>query len=82
MSLAGVGRADGTAHAAGHVMHTDDSRDRVLEAERGKKPKTAAPVAVDPDGKAAPPATSPKPSLSQIEQERADDEGMTKPSDD
>jgi hypothetical protein len=63
-------------------MHTDNIRERALEAEHGKQPKKAAPVASDPDSKAVPPTKDPKPSLSQIEQERADDEGMTKPNDD
>lgn len=62
-------------------MHTDRIRERALEAldntKRGERKADSA-VVCDPDNVAAPVSTGAKPPLSQVEQERADDEGMVR----
>lgn len=60
-------------------MHTDRIRERALEALTKPKPDLA--VVCDPDDVAAPVSTGSRPPLSQVEQERADDEGMIRQDD-
>jgi hypothetical protein len=67
-------------------MPIDQIRQRALEAQHATmpKPKTKAPVVADPDDKAPAPesregASPAKPRLSQVELERANDEGMLRP---
>jgi hypothetical protein len=59
-------------------MHNDRIRDHASEAQHGNEPDGAGPVSSEHERSPAPASNGARPPLSQVEQERADDEGMVR----
>lgn len=59
-------------------MHIDRIRERAQEAQHGKNPESDSSLVRQPGEVASPSPEAAQPPLSQVEQERADDEGMVR----